>query len=95
MAKQEKKKTKRPTAQKRDIRNNKRRLLNKTFKSQVRTAVRTFEEALKGDDKERIQHALNSVYSMMDKGVQRGIYKRNKAARVKARSTQKVLALSI
>lgn len=94
MAKDEKKKTKRPTAQKRDIRNSKQRLINKVFKSQVRTAMRSFEEALKGNDKEKIQQSLSSVYSMMDKGVKRGIYKHNKAARVKARTTQKVLALS-
>lgn len=94
MAKDEKKKTKRPTAQKRDIRNSKQRLINKVFKSQVRTTMRSFEEALKGNDKEKIQQSLSSVYSMMDKGVKRGIYKHNKAARVKARTTQKVLALS-
>ncbi|MCC5831622.1 MAG: 30S ribosomal protein S20 [Chlamydiales bacterium] len=95
MAKEEKKKTKRPTAQKREIRNSKRRLINKVFKSQVRTAMRSFEEALKGNDKEKIQQSLNAVYSMMDKGVKRGIYKHNKAARVKARSTQRVFALSV
>lgn len=95
MAKDEKKKTKRPTAQKRDIRNSKQRLINKVFKSQVRTTMRSFEEALKGNDKEKIQQSLSSVYSMMDKGVKRGIYKHNKAARVKARTTQKVLALSV
>lgn len=94
MAKDEKKKTKRPTAQKRDIRNSKRRMLNKVFKTQVRTAMRSFEEALKANDKEQVQQSLNSVYSMMDQAVKRGIYKRNKAARVKARSTQKVLAQS-
>ena len=95
MAKEEaKKKTKRPTAEKRDIRNSKRRLLNKAFKSQVRTAMRSFEEALKAKDKDQIQTALNGVFSMMDKGVKRGIYKRNKAARIKAHSSQKVLTLA-
>jgi len=92
MAKEEKKKTKRPTAQKRDIRNSKRREINKSFKSRVRTAMRTFEDALKAKDKDQIQQALNSVYSMMDKGVKRGIYKRNKAARIKANTNQKMLA---
>jgi len=92
MAKEEKKKTKRPTAQKRDIRNSKRREINKSFKSRVRTAMRTFEDALKAKDKDQIQQALNSVYSMMDKGVKRGIYKRNKAARIKASTNQKMLA---
>jgi len=92
--KEEKKKVKRPTAQKRDIRNSKRRLLNKSFKSQVRTAMRSFEDALKAKDKDQIQQALNGVYSMMDKGVKRNIYKRNKAARIKARASQQALTLA-
>lgn len=89
--KEEKKKTKRPTAEKREIRNSKRRLINKSFKSQVRNAMRSFETALKANDKDQIQQTLNSVYSMMDKGVKRGIYKHNKAARLKARACQKTL----
>lgn len=90
MAKEEKKKEKRPTAQKRDLRNEKMRLINKSFKSNVRTTMRTFEEALKGQDKTGIQTALNEIYSVMDRGVKKGIYKPNKAARLKSRITQRV-----
>lgn len=89
MAKEEKKKTKRPTALKRDDRNEKHRLINKSFKSSARTTLRSFEEALKSQDKERIQESLSHVYSVMDRGVKRGIYKSNKADRIKARATQK------
>jgi len=92
MAKEEKKKTKRPTALKRDIRNDKHRLINKSFKSGARTTMRSFDEVLQTKDKERIQHALNEIYSSADKGVKRGIYKVNKAARIKARAHQKVLS---
>ncbi len=88
-----KKKVKRPTAEKRDIRNEKRRLINKAFKTRVRTTLRTFETALKQEDKGSLQTALQDVYSMMDRAVQRGLYKRNKAARIKARHAQKVAAL--
>jgi len=84
------KKVKRPTALKRDIRAEKMRLINKSFKSNVRTTMRSFEEALKSQDKTRIQEALNSVYSVMDKGVKRGVYKINKASRLKERANQKV-----
>lgn len=91
---EKKQKTKRPTAQKRDIRNSKRRLINKIFKSQVRTSMRTFEEALKEKNKEQIQAALNTVYSMMDKGVKRGIFKQNKGARLKARAFQKTVLVT-
>ena len=57
MAKEAQKKTKRPTALKRDIRNDKHRLINKSFKSNARTTMRTFEEALQAQDKERFQNA--------------------------------------
>jgi small subunit ribosomal protein S20 len=92
MAKEEKKKTKRPTALKRDIRNDKHRLINKSFKSNARTMVRNFEEALQTQDKERQHEALKQIYSVADKGVKRGIYKPNKAARIKARAHQKIFA---
>jgi small subunit ribosomal protein S20 len=89
--KEEKKKIKRPTALKRDARAEKMRLINKSFKSNVRTTLRSFEDALKSADQSRIQEALNTVYSVMDRGVKRGIYKRNKASRLKSRASQKLL----
>lgn len=87
MAKEAAKKTKarRPTPLKRDMQNEKRRLLNKAFKSSVRTAVRRFDEALPKGDASLIQQHLDAVYSMMDRGVKRGIYKINKASRTKSR----------
>ena len=74
-----------PTALKRVKQDKKRNLHNRSFKSRVRTAIRAFESALSSKDKEKMQTALNSVYSLMDKGVKTGIYKKNKAARTKAR----------
>lgn len=87
MAKEETapKKIKRPTAEKRDLQNSKRRMQNKTFKSTIRTAVRSFEGALTEKDAAKISATLNNVYSLMDKGVKRGIFKVNKAGRTKAR----------
>lgn len=95
MAQEEKKKVKRPTAQKRDLRNEKMRLINKSFKTNVRTTMRSFEEALKAQNNERIQTALSEVYSVMDSGVKRGIFKSNKASRIKSRSMQKTLPQSV
>src|SRR5262245_42050877 len=89
--KEEKKKTKRPTALKRDIRNDKHRLINKSFKSNARTTMRAFDEALQSQKKELIQETLAHVFSVMDSGVKRGVYKQNKADRIKARATQKTL----
>ncbi len=87
MAKEEavKAKVKRPTPLKRDLQNEKRRLQNKAFKSQVRTAVRAFEETLEKGDKALVQQRLDTVYSLMDKGVKNGVYKLNKSSRTKSR----------
>ncbi len=85
---------KRPTAQKRDITNEKKRLINKAFKSEVRTSQRDFQESLKGNDREAITARLSAFYSMMDKGVKRGIYTRNKAARTKMRAQKRVVSFS-
>lgn len=86
------KKVKRPTPLKRDIQNEKRRLINKSFKSQVRTAIRYFEESLPKGEEASIQEKLNHVYSLMDKGVKKGIYKLNKASRTKSRLAARALA---
>ena len=78
-------KVKRPTPLKRDLQNEKRRLRNKSFKSGVRTAIRSFDETLSKGDSAAIRQKLDEVYSLMDKGVKRGIFKLNKASRTKAR----------
>jgi len=83
--KEEKKKSKRPTAEKRLIQNQKQREVNRTFKSKVKTAIRQFEENHEKD-------SLNLVFSLMDKAVKRGIYKKNKSSRTKSRLTAKVAA---
>jgi len=81
--KQEAKKVKRPTALKRDDQNIKRREQNKTYKSRVRTAMRTFQEKI--EKGETATEALNEVYSLLDKCVKVGIFKINKASRTKSR----------
>lgn len=87
--KEAEKKAKRPTALKRDLQNEKRRLINKSFKSVVRTTLRDFDASIATKDKEKIQSSLNNVFSIMDKGVKRGVFKINKAARTKARAHEK------
>jgi small subunit ribosomal protein S20 len=79
-------KAKCPTALKRDLQNEKRRQRNKAFKSQVKTAVRALKEAeVAKQDEKALQEKLNYVYSLMDKGVKRGVFKQNKASRTKSR----------
>lgn len=89
MAEEKKAKKKRPTALKRDIQNEKRRKRNQVAKSQVRTAVNSYNAALKAGDAASIKEKLSSVYALLDKSVKKGIYKLNKASRLKSRLTKK------
>ena len=85
-------KTRRPTAEKRDLQSEKRRMRNRAFKSRVRTVTRSFDEVLSKGDAAQIQENLSLVYSMMDKGVKQGVYKANKASRTKARLAARAAA---
>lgn len=80
----EKAKVKRPTAQKRVLQSEKARLRNRTFKAQVKTAIRRLDEKLTAGP-EGADEALNTVNSLMDKGVKKGVFKLNKASRTKSR----------
>ena len=87
MAKEITKKTKTPTAIKRMLQNEKKRAINQTFKSKVKTAIRGFKETLINDEAAESQDKLNLVYSLMDKGTKKNVYKKNKANRVKSKLT--------
>jgi small subunit ribosomal protein S20 len=81
------KKAKRPSALKRHMQSEKRRLKNKTFKSKIATSIKALEKSIKtAEDAGK----LEQVYSLADKGVKKGIFKANKAARIKSRMTKKV-----
>lgn len=83
---------KRPSAEKRVITSKKRALINQSFKSKVRTIMKRFEVALKNGVEDTISSELQNVYSVADKAVKRGIFKPNKAARIKSRATLKAAA---
>ncbi len=78
-------KTKRPTPLKRDLQNERRRVANRSFRSSVLTAVRSLEKAVA--QKQPTVDTLNHIYSLVDKGVKNGVFKSNKAARIKSRLT--------
>ena len=83
-------KSKRPTAKKRDIQSAKRRLRNRSFKSKVKTAIRSFEKDVTEKNDESAKARLGVIYSLLDKGVKLGIYKLNKASRDKSRFSNRV-----
>ncbi|HRW58987.1 MAG TPA: 30S ribosomal protein S20 [Chlamydiales bacterium] len=86
MAEETKKKPKKPTALKREIQNEKKKKNNKAFKSQVHTAMRSLKEAHgQKENEEILKEKLSTVYSLLDKGVKKHIFKKNKAARLKSK----------
>ena len=86
------KKVKRPTALKRDITAKKRNLKNRVYKSRVKTAIRTYQENLGKGDKEITTKSLNEIYSLVDKGVKTGVFKKNKSSRIKSRMASRLVA---
>ena len=84
MADEAQKKAKRPTAEKRIIQSEKRNLRNKVLKSRVRTSIRALDAAVSAKEVPQAVESLKQVYSLIDKGVKIGIYKKNKAARTKS-----------
>lgn len=86
MANEKKDKTvKRPSAEKRSMQSKKRNLSNRTLKARVGSASKSLKKALSQKDTSSIQEKLSEVYSLMDKGVKKGVFKINKASRLKAR----------
>lgn len=83
-------KQKRPSAKKRDIQNAKRNMQNRKLKSRVKTAVRSFEKDIADKNESGAKARLSSVYSLIDKGVKLGIYKLNKASRLKSKFSNRI-----
>jgi small subunit ribosomal protein S20 len=91
MAEEKAKKQKKPTAIKRQLQDQKKRLLRRMFKSQVSTYIRKLKDGIKNKEgKEQLQEKLNKVYSLVDKGTKKKIFKKNKASRIKSRLTTKI-----
>lgn len=78
------KKNKKPTAQKRHAQSARANLSNRSFKARVATSIRTFKEIASKKEKPEVQNKLSEVYGLIDKGVKKGIFKLNKARRVKS-----------
>jgi small subunit ribosomal protein S20 len=85
-------KQKRPSALKRDLQSEKKRLANRSFRSSVHTAIRSLETSIaKKEDSAKMTQQLQKIYSIVDKGVKRGILKPRKAARTKSRLSSRCL----
>jgi len=83
---EKKKKQKRPTEQKRNEQNKKRRLINKSRLSTIRKQVKTFLQS----GSKNTPESLNEIYSLVDKASKLGLFKENKASRIKSRLARKL-----
>lgn len=79
---------------KRDITNNKKRLLNNSFASSLKTAVKAFEAAVVAGDKAKAQEAFNFACKKIDKAVTKGLHHKNYAARQKSRLAKALNAMT-
>ena len=83
-----------PQAKKRARQNERNRLVNKDRRSRVRTFIRKVEEAIAIGDKESALAALKAAQPELMRGVSRGIFHKNTAARKMSRMAARVNAIS-
>jgi small subunit ribosomal protein S20 len=77
------------SAEKRVRQNERRRVVNRSNRSRLRTAVKELRSALDKDGKNATE-LLPKTVSEIDKAVQKGVLHRNAAARQKSRLTARV-----
>ncbi len=83
MAEDTTKKIKLATAVKRNKQDAKKRIRNRATKSRIHTARIALKKA--ADDSEEKSEHLSSLHSLIDKAVKKGLFKKNKANRLKSR----------
>ena len=82
-----------PQSKKRARQNDRNRLVNKNRRSRIRTFIRKVEEAIAGGDKESALVALRSAQPELMRGVSKGSFHKNTAARKMSRLAARVNAI--
>ena len=75
------------SAEKRVRQSERRRLINRSSRTKLRTSIKNLRIALKGSDAKQVGVLLPKTVSEIDKAVQKGVLHRNAAARQKSRLT--------
>ena len=73
---------------------NKKRELNNSYKSALKTAIKKVREAVEAGDKEAATAAFNVVASKLDASVSKGIHHKNYASRQKSRLAKLVNSIA-
>ncbi len=76
------------SALKRDLQSKQRNFKNRSFQSAVKTSILSLKAEIKNTEKKNVGKRLNKIFSLMDKGVKKGVFKKNKANRIKSRLFQ-------
>ena len=69
-------------------------LRNRMDKSELKTAVRRFDEALKSGDKEAVEATYLAAVKTVDQSAAKGVIHKNAADRKKAQLAKKLAALN-
>jgi small subunit ribosomal protein S20 len=82
-----------PQSKKRARQNAKRLAVNKARRSRIRTHLRKVEEAIASGDKDAATAALRAAQPELMRGVTKGVYHKNTAARKMSRLSARVKSL--
>ena len=82
-----------PQSKKRARQNEKRFQINKARRSRIRTHLRRVEEAIASGDKDAATEALKAAQPELMRGVTKGVFHKNTAARKMSRLSSRVKAL--
>ncbi len=82
-----------PQSKKRARQNEKRFAVNKARRSRIRTYLRKVEEAIESGDKDAASSALRAAQPELMRGVTKGVFHKNTAARKMSRLSSRVKAL--
>ncbi len=82
-----------PQARKRIRRNGRRTIVNVNRKSRIRSFLKSVEAAIEGGDKAAAAEALKVAQPELARGVAKGVFHRNTAARKMSRLSKRIAAL--
>ena len=83
-----------PQSKKRARQNERKLEVNKARRSRIRTFLKKLEEAISSGDKNAANTALKSAQPELMRGVTKGVYKKNTAARKMSRLSSRVKSLT-
>ena len=83
-----------PQAKKRARQNERNRLVNKTRRSRIRSFLKKVEVAIENGDKKTAETALKMAQPELMRGVTKGVFHKNTAARKMSRLSARVNAIA-